>query len=520
MLRSRHRWLPEVISVLLACNAVSATGGGSPPGLVTDTRVAPIEALGPLRAELAQRVAAGELPSVAIGVLENGEVVWQEALGWADREGRRPATVETSYGLASLGKSITATGVMVLVERGALELDKPVNAFLAPEGLRSAGGHADRVTVRQLLDMTAAIPHGYYLYVDPQDAARATSDRLVRDRAFTALPPGDVYLYSNLDYAVLERLIEVTSGLDFADFLRQGVFDPLEMSQASVAATGLPAGAASRYGEDGEPLEPRFGRPLSSLALEASLHDLLRYGSFQLDGPEAGTPAILSRQTIERMHRERASLPPGRAEALLALGWGSIELEGGLLWLLTNGRSHGAQATLTLLPSKRLAVAVLINESGNDADGIAFRVLDALAPGFLERVERKQVAWESLAYRPYRPEEELLGAWNGAIEGRSGPLELELVFQPDGDIHVALDGRDPTLLAGAGWEEGLLTGHFLGQLPLDEEAGHPHRIELALYPRDGRVEGYATAYITNQRGSFALPAYLHLIRTERPPSAR
>ncbi len=511
MRRSRHRWLPEVVSIVLVWSAVSAAAsGGAPPDPPADTRVAPIEALGPLRAELAQRVAAGELPSVAIGVLEDGRALWQEALGWADREGRRPATLETPYGLASLGKSLTATAVMVLVERGALELDKPVNAFLGPEGLRSPGGHADRVTVRQLLDMTAAIPHGYYHYADPEDAARATSDRLVRDRAFAALPPGEAYVYSNLDYAVLERLIEVVSGVGFADFLRQEVFGPLGMNQASVAPAALPAGAAGRYGEDGEPLEPRFGRPLSSLALEASLQDLLRYGSFQLDGPEAGTRAILSRQTIARMHRERASLPPGRAEALLGLGWGSIELEGGLLWLLTNGRSHGAQSTLTLLPSERLAVAVLINQSGNEADGIAFRVLDLLTPGFLERVGTKQVAWESLAYRPYQPEAELLGAWKGAIEGRSGPLELELVFQPDGDIHVTLEGRDPTLLAGAGWEEGLLTGRFLGKLPLEEEAGHPHRIELALYPRGGRLEGYATAYVTNKRGSFALPAYLHL----------
>ncbi len=514
--RSQSQWLPGVfLTALVLITHTAAHGADDSPGLPTDTRVAPVEALASLRAELAGRVAAGELPSVAIGVLGDGEVLWQEALGWADREARRPATVETPYGLASLGKSITATAVLVLAERGALELDAPVNAVFGaagPEGLHSPGGHADGVTVRRLLDMTAAIPHGYYSYLRPEDAARLTPERLVRDRGLVALPPGEAHVYSNFAYAVLERLIELRSGLSFADFLRQEVFGPLGMEQAFVAGATAPAGAAARYGEDGEPLAPRFGRPASSLGLEASLEDLLRYGRFHLDGPADGQRPILSRKAVERMHRERASLPARRAEALTALGWGSIELRGGQPWLLTNGRSGGVQSTLTLLPSERLAVVVLINQSGNEADGLAFRVLDLLSPGFLDRVGEKQVEWEGLAHLPYQPSQELVGAWSGAIEAPSGSVELDLLFQPDGDIHVALGGGSPTLLAGTSWDEGLLTGGFLGELPLEEEAGHPHRIELALYPRNGRIEGYATAYFKNPRGSFALPAYLSLAR--------
>ncbi len=494
--------------------AAAGTGPGPAAGaeIVADTVVPAAAALEPLRTELADRVASGELPSLAVGVFRRDAILWQEAMGWADREASEPATTRTPYGLASLGKSITSTAVMVLAERGEIDLERPINSYLGSVGLWSPAGHADAVTVRQVLDMSAGIPHGNYVYLRRQDALPLTPERLVRERGIVALPPGTVHAYSNFAYAALELLIERRSGQSFPDFLAREVFGSLGMDQAFAADSTAPTGAAARYGADGERLEPRFARPQSSLGLNASLQDLLGYARFHLGLAPHGRRPVLALETLERMHRQRAALPETLVEPLTALGWGSIELEGGLLWLLTNGRDDGAQATVTLLPSERLAVVVLTNVTGGVTDGIAFGIVDRLVPGFLERLGRKQVEWEARAYRPYEPTPELLGAWTGAVETPAGALPLELRFQPDGDIHVVLDGRDPMLLAGASWEEGLLTGRFLGRLPLDERADHPHRIELALHPGDGRLEGYATSLFTNDRGQFGLTAYLRVER--------
>lgn len=512
--RGRRTHLLAALGLWLgaAAGPVPAAGVGVP----AETVVPPPPALAPLRAELAEQVASGELPSVAVGVLRGGAVLWEEALGWANREASEPATARTQYGLASLGKSITATAVMVLAERGRIDLERPINDYLEPDGLWSPGGHAEDVTVRQVLDMSAGIPHGSYAYQRAEDALGLTPERLVRERGLVAFPPGLLHTYSNFAYAALELLIERRSGMSYSEFLAREVFAPLGMERAFVADSTAPAGAAARYGAGGERLEPLYSRPQSSLTVNASLEDLLKYARFHLGVPAAGERPILRRETLERMHRQRATLPGGQAESLTALGWGSIELEGGLLWLLTNGRGDGAQATVTLLPSEELAVVVLTNLSGNVTDGLAFRIVESLAPGFLERVGRKQVEWEARAYRPYEPTAQLLGSWTGTVTAPGGALPLELRFQPDGDIHVLLDGRDPTLLAGVGWEEGLLTGRCLGRLPLEEEVGHPHRIELALYPRGSLIEGYATAVFSSDRGRFGLTAYLRLERRSEP----
>ena len=58
---------------------------------------------------------------------------WRESIGMADVEKNRPATPNTPYGLASLGKSITATAVMVLVDRMEVNLNAPISAYIGEE---------------------------------------------------------------------------------------------------------------------------------------------------------------------------------------------------------------------------------------------------------------------------------------------------------------------------------------------------------------------------------------------------
>jgi hypothetical protein len=66
-----------------------------------------------------------DVPSLAVAVAKDGEIIWEAGFGWADRERRIRATEHTMYSLASISKSITATGLMVLVERGLVDLDHP-----------------------------------------------------------------------------------------------------------------------------------------------------------------------------------------------------------------------------------------------------------------------------------------------------------------------------------------------------------------------------------------------------------
>ncbi len=121
-----------LISVLLSVQSNAQESAAIPP---VDTVVSPDTLFQEIRSELQKAVKEGELPSVAIGVIHKDNVLWQEALGWADKENKVPATTATSYGLASVGKSVTATGVTVLVDQGKVVLDSPVGPYIAPTKL-------------------------------------------------------------------------------------------------------------------------------------------------------------------------------------------------------------------------------------------------------------------------------------------------------------------------------------------------------------------------------------------------
>src|SRR5579871_5423578 len=81
----------------------------------------------PVRAKIQALMLECMLPSVSVSVAQNGETLWEESFGWADRARRIPATPHTLYSLASISKPITATAIMILKERGKLDLDRPIN---------------------------------------------------------------------------------------------------------------------------------------------------------------------------------------------------------------------------------------------------------------------------------------------------------------------------------------------------------------------------------------------------------
>jgi len=104
-------------------------------------------------------------PSLAIAVAQDGVILWEEAFGWADRERMALADVNTMYSLASISKPITATGLMILKERGLIDLDKPINNYLGEVKLKAYVGNAEDATVRRVLNHTSGLPLHYHFFL-------------------------------------------------------------------------------------------------------------------------------------------------------------------------------------------------------------------------------------------------------------------------------------------------------------------------------------------------------------------
>lgn len=201
-----------------------------------------------VRALIRQTMTGAKPPSISVAVAHGGTIIWEESFGWADREKMIAATPQTMYSLASISKPITATGLMTLVERGAIDLDKPANEYLGTAKLTGLAGDATGATVRRVLSHTAGLPLHYQFYYSNKDYRPTSNDETIARYGILVNPPGDVYQYSNLGYGILDHIIARASGMDYTDYLRTQVFIPLGMTRTSVGiAPGLEPYAAQRY---------------------------------------------------------------------------------------------------------------------------------------------------------------------------------------------------------------------------------------------------------------------------------
>jgi CubicO group peptidase (beta-lactamase class C family) len=463
-----------------------------------------------LRNEIIGRVRKGDLPSVSIGVIQNGRILWEESIGWSDKENQIAASPDTPYGLASLGKSVTATALMVLVDKGKIDLNAPVSRYLGGAPLRVFEGTPDQVTVRRVLNMTAAIPHGWMDFVNEKEMLQYSIDDVVRNRGLVVFPPGEVYLYSNFAYAIIEKIIENVSGKSYPEFLRTEVFEPLQM-RSSFIRSGKSAEnitPAKRYGENSSRPADEYMLPRNSLAMYSSVDDLLRYAMFHLNVKDFKGQKLFGEEMLEQMHHLRGEAP----RSLLALGFGSIDLDSKRLWLLTNGRAGGIQATLSMIASEGLAVVCLVNSTGQAADDLVFRISDIIVSGFLESAGQIISEYEAWADQPYKSTPELFGQWKGFISTKSGNVPLMLVFQSDGDIHVKIGSQLETILSDVRYREGLLSGRFLGELQMEEASGNPTRLTISIRLKENRLSGFITSDFTNEKGNFSLATYVCLTK--------
>ncbi len=174
-------------------------------------------------------------------VARHGHVAELEAVGYQDREAKVPMRTDTIFRIASMTKSFTAAGVLILVDEGRLALLDPVEQFLPEfkgikvnpcgESQTSQGCdpvNASRpVTVMDLLTHTSGLPGQS---VPGPEPFKSLAERVSTSAHGTLLAqPGTKWIYSQIGYAALGRLIEVCSGKSYEQFLAERLFQPLGM---------------------------------------------------------------------------------------------------------------------------------------------------------------------------------------------------------------------------------------------------------------------------------------------------
>lgn len=253
-----------VVAVLLACVVVSCSGAAAPPRSAPVVSTSPAAGVLPwpalpatalpgelgvrLQAELARWIDKGFVPGATAAVVTPGGV-WSGAAGVdGDQATLKP---ESAMALASITKTFTAAEVMLLAERGKIDLDRPASTYL------SLAEVSNGVTVRQLLGHRSGIRDaGEDAYPDmfSKPNQHWSPQQVLAEVPTPTQPPNQTWEYANANFIVLGLLVKAVAGVDLPTAMPRDLWEPLALNRLAYQdAQALPPPLAAPGGDDGLP---------------------------------------------------------------------------------------------------------------------------------------------------------------------------------------------------------------------------------------------------------------------------
>ena len=334
-----------------------------------------------ITAHIKKRMHQTNIVGLSIALIDDQQLVWADGFGYQNKEDHIKATDKSIYQLASVTKVITATAIMQLVERGLIDLDKPVDNYVPEFQIKSRFNKITPVTVRSLLTHHSGLPSDREINQFTRKPYEHFSIVLEHYRSeFAAYPPEFVWAYCNLGYNLLGVIIERVSGMAYEDYIHRNILKPLGMQSTTFHKEDIPAG-------------------LHSKVYKANTHSGYWYSYFR-DRPAGGLlSSVYEMSLFMRMVlnngilKGEIILQPGALEQMLTAQNGDVPLdigfELGLGWYLDRvclryaGRycGHGGDfaaihTLMSLLPDHKLGVIVIAN---TDTGAVVVREIADLA---------------------------------------------------------------------------------------------------------------------------------------------
>jgi CubicO group peptidase (beta-lactamase class C family) len=325
----------------------------------------------------------GDVAGAVVVVVKDGQVLLQKGYGYANAATRAPVDPErTLFRPGSVAKLFTWTAIMQLVERGELDLDRDLNAYLdfripprdgQPVTMRNVMTHTPgfEEIIKNLMasDPERLLPLGPYVKA-------GTPERI--------FPPGRMPAYSNYGVALAGYIIERVSGESFDDYIDRHIFTPLGMANSTFRQP-LPnrfifdMSKGYQLGSGPEELYELVG-PAPAGALAATGADMARFMIAHLRDGAYGSARILNPETVRLMHgRALPIIPPLNS---MVLGFYQRNLNGHRV-VAHDGDTQYFHSALSLFADDGVGVYLSMNSTGKD--GAAGPIRTGLIEQFADR---------------------------------------------------------------------------------------------------------------------------------------
>jgi len=262
----------------------------------------------------------GDIAGGVVTVVKDGEILFAKGYGYSDVAAHKPVDPDkTLFRPGSVSKLFTWTAVMQQVERGKLDLDRDVNAYLdfhipdRPDG---------PITLRNIMTHTPGFEEQIKSLIAPDIKLMAPLGEYVRNSTPTRIfAAGSTPAYSNYATALAGYIVQRVSGLSFDAYLEKNIFEPLGMTHASFRQPLPPEllqMAGNGYRVASEPPKPyEYVLPAPAGSLAATATDMAKFMIAHLQDGEFNGKRILEAKTAEQMHTSATTMVPPLNRMLL-----------------------------------------------------------------------------------------------------------------------------------------------------------------------------------------------------------
>jgi CubicO group peptidase (beta-lactamase class C family) len=294
-------------------------------------------------------------------ISENNEIIYQKSFGYADFERKIKNTQETIFGIASLSKSLTAVGILTLVDEDKLTLETPLSTFF-PEFIPE---YAQQITIQHLLNNSSGMQANIGRIDDAGNGLMPATNKVTIDSLLLVFKdsklnfePGTAYEYNNFGYLLLASIIEKVSGQSYEEYMQKAVFDPAGMKNTSSTASSKLDQKAYPYFGLGMDEIRKFESPFHSSWLKGAADinstttDLFRFMQSLEDG------SLLKLASVYELYTATQAM--GVNTMASGLGW-VIDQKEGEKWIYNSGLLPGYASIMGSLPAKNIKIIILSN---------------------------------------------------------------------------------------------------------------------------------------------------------------
>ncbi len=311
-------------------------------------------------------------PGAAVAIVYKGEIILLRGYGVKRAGGSDSVDIHTAFRMGSVSKGFASILTGILENEGYVSWDDPVKKYLSSFEMKDTSC-ASRVTIRNILNHTSGFPA--HTYTDMLDNGFAFDD-IKASLANVPLVsrPGQVYAYQNVVYSLIGDVLLKATGIDYNNLLKQKIFDPLQMHEASTdfatfsnsPNTAFPHLASGRTWK-AKTKNDRYYSVSPASGVNASASDMAQW----LLGLTGYYPDVIPQKTIQDI--SMTSIPTPRKYAY-RVNWSALEKTYyGLGWRVFQFNQHkvvyhggyveGFRTEIAFDPVQSIGVVVMFNSN-------------------------------------------------------------------------------------------------------------------------------------------------------------